>query len=243
MVFLCIATILLTSTSVLVMAEEFEQLPKSLQEISSTLVHNRKSRTAFICGVIILMSLASSLSIVMNQDQESYSDMNKNETEALVDGNNTLSISSRELVVNVSLTTTVRRNISIRSRFKRYVNETFVEDYNVQISGSAKLEVSSNDSVESELQYEGLPAWTSMITENYHDCPHPEYIVFTWVLCLIALAAALKLYYLIKLFLALVMVAVYTSLILLPYNIVFSDTYIKSKWVFLFNAHSQWTLA
>lgn len=230
MVFLSIATVLLASTSVLVMAEEFEQLPKSLQEISSTLVHNRKSRTAFICGVIILMSLASSLSIVMNQ--ESTTTLKENETEALVDANNTLSVSSRELVVNVSLTTTVRRDISIRSRFKRSLNETVVEDYKVQISGRTKVEITSNDSYSidtDDVKYEELPAWASMITETYHDCPHPEYIVFTWVLCLIALAAALKLYYLIKLCLALVMVAVYTALILLPYNIVFSDTYIKTK--------------
>lgn len=177
------------------------------------------------------MSLASSLSIVINQDQESCTDSTGNETEALVDGNDTLSITSRELVLNVSLTTTVRRNISIRSRFKRSVNETVVENFNVQISGSAKLEMSSNDSVANDdVLYD--TAWSSMITENYHDCPHPEYIVFTWVLCLIALAAALKLYYLIKLFLALVMVAVYTALILLPYNIIFSDTYIKTKYAF-----------
>lgn len=49
---------------ILVMAEEFQSLPASLQKISSTLVHNRKSRTAVICGVIVLMSLSSSISLI-----------------------------------------------------------------------------------------------------------------------------------------------------------------------------------
>lgn len=46
-----------------------------------------------------------------------------------------------------------------------------------------------------------------------------EYIVFTWVLCLIALAAALKLYYLVKLLLALVMVSVYSTFIIIVYGL------------------------
>lgn len=49
---------------ILVMAEEFQSLPLSLQKISSTLVHNRNSRTAVICGVIVLMSLTSSISLI-----------------------------------------------------------------------------------------------------------------------------------------------------------------------------------
>ncbi|KOX78138.1 Adenylate cyclase type 8 [Melipona quadrifasciata] len=45
-------------------------------------------------------------------------------------------------------------------------------------------------------------------------CVRPEYIVFTWILCLIALASALKLYYLVKTALATIIVAVYAVLIL-----------------------------
>lgn len=45
-------------------------------------------------------------------------------------------------------------------------------------------------------------------------CVRPEYIVFTWILCLIALASALKLYYLVKTALATVIVSVYAVLIL-----------------------------
>ena len=55
---------------------------------------------------------------------------------------------------------------------------------------------------------------------NHHDasepeqCPALEYIVYTWVLCLVALATALKLYYLVKTTLATVMVFVFTTLFL-----------------------------
>lgn len=45
-------------------------------------------------------------------------------------------------------------------------------------------------------------------------CVRPEYIVFTWILCLIALASALKLYYLVKTALATLIVSVYATLIL-----------------------------
>jgi len=55
------------------------------------------------------------------------------------------------------------------------------------------------------------------------DCVHPEYLVFTWVLCLIALATTLKLYFLVKTLLASAMVAVYTGLTSLAYPQVFSQ--------------------
>lgn len=45
-------------------------------------------------------------------------------------------------------------------------------------------------------------------------CVRPEYIVFTWILCLIALASALKLYYLVKTALATIIVSTYAVLIL-----------------------------
>lgn len=53
-----------------------------------------------------------------------------------------------------------------------------------------------------------------------YSCQHPEYIVFTWILCLIALATVLKLYYLVKTTMAAVLVACYISLIIevYPYN-------------------------
>ncbi|XP_017138119.1 adenylyl cyclase 78C isoform X2 [Drosophila miranda] len=50
------------------------------------------------------------------------------------------------------------------------------------------------------------------------ECAHPEYLVFTWVLCLVSLATALKLYYLVKALMALGMVGFYTTLIVLKFS-------------------------
>ena len=60
-------------------------------------------------------------------------------------------------------------------------------------------------------------------TENNEDelCIHPEYLVFTWVLCLVALATTLKLYFLIKTLLAVAMVTVYSVLLIIIYPEVF----------------------
>ncbi|XP_017881980.1 adenylate cyclase type 8 isoform X3 [Ceratina calcarata] len=53
-----------------------------------------------------------------------------------------------------------------------------------------------------------------LVAQDQTTCVRPEYIVFTWVLCLIALASALKLYYLVKTALATIIVTVYAVLIL-----------------------------
>ena len=55
-----------------------------------------------------------------------------------------------------------------------------------------------------------------------NTCVQPKYVVFTWVLCLIALATALKLYYLVKTILAFGLVTVFCILILFVYPEVFS---------------------
>lgn len=57
-------------------------------------------------------------------------------------------------------------------------------------------------------------------------CSHPEYMVFTWILCLIALATGLKLYYLVKTFMALIMVVCYAILILVVFPDVFENSFL-----------------
>ena len=64
-------------------------------------------------------------------------------------------------------------------------------------------------------------------TEYEEYCQAPEYIVYTWVLCLVALATALKLYYLVKTILAIVMVSVFTTLILVAYQDIFDTKYVS----------------
>lgn len=63
------------------------------------------------------------------------------------------------------------------------------------------------------------PRTEALLAMDYDEdartsCVRSEYIVFTWILCLIALASALKLYYLVKTALATVIVSVYAVLIL-----------------------------
>lgn len=62
----------------------------------------------------------------------------------------------------------------------------------------------------------------TIVSDNGHvdadknsSCLQPEYIVFTWILCLIALASALKLYYIVKTALASIIVSMYAILILI----------------------------
>nr|XP_026484478.1 adenylate cyclase type 8 [Vanessa tameamea] len=51
------------------------------------------------------------------------------------------------------------------------------------------------------------------------ECYKPEYVVFTWIICLVALTSILKLYYLIKTVLAIINVAMYSILLLIYYNV------------------------
>ncbi|XP_076282280.1 adenylyl cyclase 78C isoform X2 [Lasioglossum baleicum] len=74
---------------------------------------------------------------------------------------------------------------------------------------------------EVEAEAEAEPEPEALYSADYDEelvmettCVRPEYIVFTWILCLIALASALKLYYLVKTALATIIVAVYAVLIL-----------------------------
>ncbi|XP_059217173.1 adenylyl cyclase 78C isoform X2 [Stomoxys calcitrans] len=59
------------------------------------------------------------------------------------------------------------------------------------------------------------------------DCAHPEYIVFTWILCLVSLATALKLYYLVKVIMAICMVAFYATLIQLVFPRIYTKELIE----------------
>lgn len=61
-------------------------------------------------------------------------------------------------------------------------------------------------------------------TPDEPKCVYPEYVVFSWVLCLIALAAALKLYYLIKTSLAVLLVGTFIFLVLVVFDDVFATT-------------------
>jgi adenylate cyclase 8 len=149
LVSLVLTTVLLLLGCLLVMAEEFSGFPKILQKCSYELVHEKQKRTIFVCAVITLISVASSMGLILckaNSDEEG------------------MNITFNPLVLPQS--TLLDSNSS-----------------DAEPSASAK-------------------------------CKHTEYVVYIWVLCLIALATALKLYYLVKTCLAMIMVICYSILIL-----------------------------
>ena len=68
----------------------------------------------------------------------------------------------------------------------------------------------------------GLTSYTSASSYEEPNCVQPKYVVFTWVLCLIALASALKLYYLVKTVLASILVTIFCCFIWFVYPEVFN---------------------
>ncbi|XP_044268161.1 adenylyl cyclase 78C-like [Tribolium madens] len=242
---LTIITVILTSMSVLVMAEEFEQLPEYLQKISCTLVHNRRSRTAFICGVIIIMAMTSSASLILRDDEQDTKHFaNLTETDNTVELLLNLLTSGRN--VTIMTLDSPRQNCSDNSCLRNLlksieIDELVKEAENISLLNSEmtavinsinqKLKVLNqtllsikHETVRKKRALTDSSSSTTEPSEITPGCPHPEYIVFTWILCLIALATALKLYYLIKLFLAIVMLTVYIVLILEPYQQVFKNS-------------------
>lgn len=294
-----VVTIVLTIAMLLVMAEEFHQFPQQLQKISSTLAHNRNTRTAFICILIIVMSLSSSVSLLKNYPQNNVEEQSTNSSYSrdYSQTNPTLLLQrdsfevpeievknmEQELTVNLTLSAKLNTGITLKNInctgdcFKGFIsklNKLFSNDTNIGSDSTSTDSVGSillgrrkkrstadtykiksilskkypvPDSPKTAqcsslvLDYTDQPKKRSVSTDNFYlrensdqadnstvsicdtYCKHPEYIVFTWVLCMIALATALKLYYLVKLLLTLVMVAIYTILILLPYKPIFDD--------------------
>uniref|UniRef100_A0A182Y4R7 adenylate cyclase n=1 Tax=Anopheles stephensi TaxID=30069 RepID=A0A182Y4R7_ANOST len=206
---LSITTFLLTVGCILVMAEEFSGLPKFLQKSSSTLVHDRSRRTIFVCLTIILMSIASSMGLMMCDLEEVESTPDRSTASpsyAYWQAGGQLNVNSTTMTfLRHALGTAMEMNVLNRSETDP--NSTDASAY-----------------LHSGELLEGDDAETPSPPVLHPSCVHPEYVVFTWVLCLISLATALKLYYLVKTFMAIAMVACYSFLILLVFEKVF-DSY------------------
>ncbi|KAB0798774.1 hypothetical protein PPYR_06654 [Photinus pyralis] len=236
-----VATILLTSTTILVMAEEFEQLPETLKHISSTLVHNHRSRNAFICGVILLMAIASSVGLFIKMDlfnslhyelrQENFLSTYSHFKEGTSSKTNR---STQEIFINLNVMATIH-NVTIhqdsicnKSCFERLQKVLGMKDDmangNDTISPNYTMPRITKRSITfvTDIVNVSNSGNTKVVTYDAYACSYPEYIVFSWVLCLIALATALKLYYLIKIMLAMLMLTCYTVLILVPFNELFN---------------------
>lgn len=104
--------------------------------------------------------------------------------------------------------------------YKSLMNET-IDGSDINITDSE-----SGDSLKT-IQVASLDGTLDLpdVKDPPDPCSHPEYLVFTWVLCLIALATGLKLYYFVKTFMAFIMVFYYGTLILAAYPDVFNNSY------------------
>lgn len=206
---LSVSTVILTFQMLLVMAEEFPNLPVFLQKSSASLVHRRDFRTFFICTIIFLLSAASSMSILCPMElNDSVNDINA------TNGSNIPSTLNSNVAKNMDL---FASNLS-----KLQVNElhrNHIENSEKSLDKNAK-DLISNQKVSPNLFHSGSQNTT---------CSHPEYLVFTWVLCLIALATGLKLYYLVKTFMAFIMVCCYAMLISFIFPEVFEFASVESE--------------
>jgi adenylate cyclase 8 len=215
-IILVTTTVIITAGCVLVMAEEFPILPKCLRKSSSTLVHDRNRRTIFVCASVILLSVASSMGIFCY----------------CADG-------KCMIPANASL---IREARSIKSLFPEISNFQLDLFLNESESENIKIVEEIVDKTEAMDDGKGVDKFIQNLvgsetvtpqvirksinlneTTNFMDnkdeqepaCDEdPEYIVFTWVLCLVALATALKLYYLVKTCMALFMVVIFCIIIL-----------------------------
>lgn len=119
----------------------------------------------------------------------------------LVRQNRTFSTNKSQLLEKLLLHTADDKSFVVHKQVKRDTEDKHVD------SVTTMTEVTSGSK----------PASCYDASDPEH-CPALEYIVYTWVLCLVALATALKLYYLVKTSLATAMVSVFTTLFLVASN-------------------------
>lgn len=221
---LTVSTILLIGGCMLVMAEEFSSLPIFLQKSSATLIHHRDRRTLFICTVIFLMSAASSIGLWMCPMEFDRSVTNS----TFISNLHKVNTNETELKLNPQTSAIVRQNLNVYNESKPHnfskIQHFLPDDLN-NISAEIFLKRISKTVWKNDLP---LVSGTDL-NDHAVSCSHPEYLVFTWVLCLIALATGLKLYYLVKTFMASIMVFCYAVLISIVFPEVFENASTESE--------------
>lgn len=194
------------------------------------LIHHRNSRTIFVCSVIFLMSAASTMGLIMCDFVESSPVVNHVDNGKFVKlqlDEETSMIASRTRVqipeIDLNISIVRQQNKSNPSSpinaviTGRHSDAIIKKDEVVSPLSTTKDEYVKRDEIGLSSFNLGLGMMMTNDTKlpiDYKNCVHPEYVVFSWVLCLIALAAALKLYYLVKFFMAITMVCCNAILIL-----------------------------
>lgn len=148
-----------------------------------------------------------------------------------------VSVAALDMDATVSISQTIQHNFTIRTpasggtsaiSLVSLVNESLINASDELVrqtlanaltfsNASTPLESFEQSHRPYALTRNSRSSFGSSLDDNL-GCVHREYIVFTWVLCLVSLATALKLYYLIKAIMALAMVAFYTTLIFIRFS-------------------------
>uniref|UniRef100_A0A146MB14 adenylate cyclase n=6 Tax=Lygus hesperus TaxID=30085 RepID=A0A146MB14_LYGHE len=247
-IYMFFATFALTSAVLLVMAEELPKLPQQLQRISTALVHNRSRRSVFILGFVAVMALASTVILILLPNQLRF-DEGKNSTtnlsslgcygfectplRSVVVPNRTLSSgkprasktsSPVQHAKTTADSTTAENSVAQQRLYNRLLYNYFSVDQNTfdtyaRVKRNASDDLRNFD-VQNETELDVIP---DDRPPYLLACLHVEHLVFTWVLCLIALATTLKLYFLVKTALAAVMVGGYSYLIMGLYPMIFKQ--------------------
>lgn len=214
MVSLAVSTILLTGGCILVMAEEFSTLPRLLKKSSKSLVHQRNFRTIFTVLVIILMSIASSIGLFVCP----MKDLQLNETTLPGKFPNDRGADS----ILSDTPTPDKRSTPLKAlQFNAHELNDIHVDADKTNSDKFLTNVRWSNDTNFDARYWDVDGTVIIGRDATISCVHPEYLVFTWVLCLTALATGLKLYYLVKTALATIMVCCYAILI----SILFPDVF------------------
>lgn len=224
---LVVSTIFLTAGCVFVMAEEFVKLPVFLRKCSAILVLNRNHRTFFICAVLFVMSVASSIGLF-------FCPMEFNEIQRssiVFSFQNSLN-QSNETGIKVYSHTPETMGIVLIAQNSSAEQKLIASDLNYKLAEFEDKKNKSYDKTEkfeqgydnNNLTFTYHTDINQYINEQSYSCCHPEYLVFTWILCLIALATGLKLYYLVKTFMATIMVVCYAVLISVIFPNVFESS-------------------
>ncbi|XP_059488196.1 adenylyl cyclase 78C isoform X4 [Neocloeon triangulifer] len=170
---------------ILVMAEEFPSLPKSLRDFSSSLALQRNQRTALATIIICLMATAATVSLVVSTEDLGYHDGTESNT----------------------------TSSSVGAFFFSFL-----------FGAPQPPPIICKDCVPTCNDSNARPKRTATQQEEVVEaklCHSAEFVVFTWVLTLIALASTLKLHYLVKTCLAFILVAIYIITIMVGYPSVF----------------------
>ncbi|XP_014274683.1 adenylyl cyclase 78C isoform X2 [Halyomorpha halys] len=239
--FVIFSTVLLTSAVLLVMAEELPKLPHRLQHMSAVLVHNKFRRTLFILGFLIIMCAASTLTLVLLPDHLVIKDDAYNTSLGINGTNCTMCDDKFMKRLNRHIKTSHINRTSMNKLYPPLImtsDDIYDDDWipihvneinkhhhltNKKTKNNSIHSTSHHRRFKRNMKSDSNIELNEPPSEDIYliACIHVEYMVFTWVLCLIALATTLKVYFLVKTALALVMVGSFATLIVVLYPEVF----------------------